>query len=75
MDTRYQGLPSGNDRIVYIRAVAVADLPEDVQAEAQGITTLYAVHRANGERLALVANRGMAFALSRQNDLLPVGVH
>jgi hypothetical protein len=61
--------------IVYIRAVAVADLPEDVQREAEGIDRLYAVHDADGERLALVRDRDLAFVLARQNNMAPVAVH
>lgn len=68
---------SGSDesKIVYVRPVAMADLPDDVQAQASGIETLYAVHRADGERLALVADRNLAFVLARQHDLAPVTVH
>jgi len=33
------------------------------------------VHDAAGERLALVADRKLAFLLARQNDLAPVTVH
>jgi hypothetical protein len=40
-----------------------------------GAETLYAVHNAEGGRLALVADRTMAFILARQNDLAPVSVH
>lgn len=63
------------DRLVYVRAVAVADLPEEVREQAEGLKTLYAVHRADGEQLALVRDRHMAFALALQNDLAPVAVH
>ena len=63
------------DRIVYVRRVAVADLPEDVQTQAQGLESLYAVHSADGERLALVKERQLAFILARQHDLAPVTVH
>lgn len=62
-------------RIVYVREVDVADLPEDVQAQAGGLKRLYAVHKADGERLALVRDRSLAFVLARQNDLAPVAVH
>lgn len=75
MDTKYAGLPGGDDRIVYIRPIAVADLPEELRAQAGGAATVYSVHRPDGQRLALVANRPLAFALSRQNDLVPVNVH
>ena len=62
-------------RTVYVRPVLVSDLPDEVREQAEGLTTLYAVHDAKGERLALVADKGMAFALARQNDLAPVSVH
>lgn len=75
MDTKYNGLPGGDDRIVYIRPIAVADLPEEIRAQAEGAEVVYSVHRPDGQRLALVANRGLAFALSRQHDLVPVNVH
>jgi hypothetical protein len=64
-------------RIVYVRPVAVSDLPAEVQAEAEGagLAVLYAVHRSDGARLALVADRRMAFALAMQHDLAPVSAH
>ena len=52
-----------------------ADLPDDVQAEASGSKRIYAVHDADGVRLALVGDRSLAFALARQNDYAPVSVH
>lgn len=62
-------------RLVYVKAVDVAELPQDVQAQANGQDTLYAVHDANGAQLALVADRKLAFTLARQNDFKPVAVH
>lgn len=62
-------------RIVYVKAVDVADLPEEVRAGAGGRAHLYAVHDASGQQLALVADRDMAFILARQNDFTPVPVH
>lgn len=53
----------------------VADLPAEVQAQIGGLTTVYSVNRPDGERLALVADRKLAFALARQHDLAPVNVH
>ena len=64
-----------HDRIVYVREVAVADLPRDVQEQAADVDVLYAVHDANGERLALVKERKLAFMLARENDFAPVPVH
>lgn len=34
-----------------------------------------AIHAADGTEMALVANRDLAFAIVRQNDLEPVSVH
>ncbi len=64
-----------NDRTVYVRAVSAQDLPQDVKAQIGDTQTLYAVHSSEGERLALVKERGLAFILARQNDLTPVTVH
>jgi len=76
MDTKYSfENDAPEDRIVYVRAVAVADLPDEVRREAQGLDKLYAVHGTDGERLALVRDRKLAFLLARQNDLAPVSVH
>ncbi|KAA2312329.1 DUF1150 family protein [Pseudooceanicola sediminis] len=67
------------EKVVYIRPVEAADLPEDVQEElseqAPGLTRLFAVHNSDGERLALVRDRATAFILARENDLAPVTVH
>ncbi|OIP85114.1 MAG: hypothetical protein AUK37_04770 [Rhodobacterales bacterium CG2_30_65_12] len=75
MDVKFNGLPESDDRIVYVRAVDVNDLPKEVQREAGGLKRLYAVCSPEGERLALVRDRQMAFMLARQNDFAPVTVH
>ncbi len=61
--------------IVYIRPVDANDLPEEMRREAEGIEDLYAVHDEDGQRLALVRGRKLAFMLARQNDFTPVNVH
>lgn len=75
MDTKFENLPGGEDRIVYVRPVKVEDLPQEMQDAAQGAEQLYAVHAADGERLALVRDRKLAFVIARQNDYAPVNVH
>ncbi|MGX9351337.1 DUF1150 family protein [Shimia sp. W99] len=62
-------------RIVYVREVALDELPDEVRAQVSEAETLYAVHNADGERLALVKDRNLAFILARQNDFDPVTVH
>ena len=63
------------DRIVYVRPVIAEDLPSELRDQIEDGETLYAVHKSDGERLALVKDRKMAFMLARQNDLSPVTVH
>lgn len=75
MNTPFDFKDMDQSNLVYVRPVAVADLPEDVQDEVGNREIIYAVHRADGERLALVKNRKLAFMLARQNDLAPVTVH
>jgi hypothetical protein len=75
MDTPFDFGPDQGDRIVYVRQVPVSELPEALRTQAQGLDTIYAVHRPDGERLALVRDRRLAFALARQNDLAPVSAH
>ena len=75
MHTKFNFNELSDDRLVYVRPVEVADLPDEIQRQANGREQLYAVHDANGERLALVGDRQMAFALARQNDFAPVNVH
>ena len=75
MDTKHDLSRLGDDRIVYVRSVEAQDLPEEVRAQLGGLDRLYAVHNAEGERLALVKDRKLAFVLARQNDLAPVAVH
>ena len=75
MNERFDFGPEDQSRIVYVRPVAAADLPPEVQVQLGGLRTLFAVHSADGERLALVRARKLAFVLARQNDMAPVNVH
>ncbi|KKM62961.1 hypothetical protein LCGC14_1516410 [marine sediment metagenome] len=75
MDTKTDILPETADNIVYVRPVAIDELPEEVREQAEGLEQLYAVHNSEGDRLALVADRNLAFIVARQNDMAPVSVH
>lgn len=75
MDVKFEGLDAGDNRIVYVRPIAVETLPQAVQAQINGMKTVYAVHGENGEQLALVADRDLAFSLARQHDMAPVNAH
>ncbi|WP_158968963.1 DUF1150 family protein [Chachezhania sediminis] len=74
MNTPIDLLPTGKS-IVYVKAVEAKDLPKEVQSQMEDLTRVYAVHDADGQQLALVADRNLAFALARQHDLTPVTVH
>ena len=66
---------SSDEQIVYVRSVDVTDLPVEMQKQAEGSEQLYAVHSEDGARLAIVADRDLAFVLARQNDYAPQAVH
>jgi hypothetical protein len=71
--------PSLNDdpknRIVYVRSVKTADLPEEIKAQATGLDHIYSIHSSDGAVIALVSDRKQAFVVARQNELSPVSVH
>lgn len=75
MNTKIENLPVDAGNIVYIRRVETDSLPKDLREQASGLDSLYAVHGTDGERLALVGDRKLAFVLARQNDFSPVSVH
>ncbi len=71
----------GAPDLVYVREITAADVMADTQLEdARGLTidpeqTLYAVHGADGERLAVMIDRETAFAAAVAHELAPVSVH
>ncbi len=75
MNTPFDLDTADGRQIVYVRPVAVADLPEEMRAQADGRDHVYAVHSSEGERLALVKDRRMAFLLAREHDMAPISVH
>ncbi len=75
MNTPFEGLPQGADRIVYVREIAVGDLPDEVREQVGDAQVIWSVHGADGRQLALVADRKLAFHLAREHDFTPVSVH
>jgi hypothetical protein len=75
MNTPFNGLPQGADRIVYVREIAVAELPDEVREQVGDARVIWSVHGADGRQLALVADRKLAFHLAREHDFTPVSVH
>ena len=62
-------------RMVYVKPVLVSDLPSEVQNQVEGVRKMFAVHDADGQQLALVGDRRLAFALARQHDYSPQPLH
>ena len=75
MDQEYDLKTLKNDRQVYVRSVQKADLPDELRTEVDGYDQIYAIHSEDGEQLALVKDRDLAFAVARTNDFTPVSVH
>jgi hypothetical protein len=71
----------GGPNLVYVRPVTGAEILASVPAaQVQGFDltpeqTLYAVHRADGERLAVLTDRDSAVAAALAHELAPVSVH
>ena len=71
----------GAPDLVYVRAVRAGDLKAEADAGGgfgQPIhpdQILYAVHGADGMRLAVLAQREEAFAAAVAHELAPVSVH
>lgn len=74
MNTKYD-LKNLDSDIVYVKSVSVSELPEEMKEKVGDLETLFAVHNANGEQLALVADRKLAFHLARENQMQPFTVH
>lgn len=75
MDTTFDFSGIDAEKTVYVRLVETRTLPREIRDQLDGIDSMYAVHDADGERLALVKDRSLAFMLARQNELTPVSAH
>ncbi len=67
----------GAPKTVYVREVGMDDVREAVgeEVEIPSGARFFAVHAADGTRMAIVDDRDAAFAGARQYDLEPVSVH
>ena len=69
----------GAPDLVYVRPIKAAEILADAPAEQtldlNPEQTLYAVHRADGARLAVLADKGSAMAAALAHELAPVSVH
>ncbi|MEJ8563037.1 DUF1150 family protein [Yoonia sp. GPGPB17] len=74
MDTKFDFATFGQG-IVYVKPILATDLPDEMRAKVGDLEELFSVHNADGEQLALVADRKLAFHLARENNMEPVTVH
>lgn len=71
----------GGPDLVYVREIKASEVidtePEETleQFHLDPEQTLYALHRADGERLAVMTDRSSAFAAALAHELAPVSVH
>jgi hypothetical protein len=72
----------GGKKLVYVRTVFAHEVVDDLVDDETGAvidipgdTTLYSVHSGDGQRIALVGDRALAFAAARQHEMNPVSVH
>ena len=71
----------GAPDLVYVRPIKASEILADTPVERiRGIEldpeqTLYAVHRADGARLAVMTDKNSAVAAALAHELAPVSVH
>lgn len=70
-----KSLIGGHDRnVVYIKEVTARDVPPSISLDAMDGERIFALHDAQGEQLAVAANRELAVHLARANDLVPMAI-
>ncbi|MGZ8407412.1 MAG: DUF1150 family protein [Caulobacteraceae bacterium] len=83
MLTREAFAALGAPDLVYVRPIKAAEIMDKTAAEPETVNgfdldpdqTLYAVHRADGARLAVLTDRDSAMAAAVAHELAPVSVH
>ena len=78
--TAPQALPAETDKTCYVRPVLASEVRDEIERESDGAVfsddqLLYALHAADGSRIALMSNRDIAFAAARQHEMTPVSLH
>lgn len=65
----------------YVRPVLAGDVRDEIARESseelqlRDDSILYALHAADGSRIALMSDREIAFAAAKQHEMVPVSVH
>lgn len=74
MTATYQKSEIGKG-LVYVKPVAVSDLPKRLADQAGELEEVFSVHDANGQQLALVASRDIAQDIAARHKLSAVALH
>ena len=71
----------GGKRLVYVRPVMAVDVADELADDDGDLAfdlpedaVLYSVHAANGDRIALVGDRALAFAAARQHGVADIDI-
>ncbi len=82
MTTDFRSLaynPFNAENLVYIKRLGAEEatniVPPNALDTIEMPDQLFALHAANGERIAIVEGRDAAFAAARANELKPYSVH
>ena len=65
----------------YVRPVLAGDVRDEIARESKrdlalrDDSVLYALHAADGSRIALMSDREIAFAAAKQHEMVPVSLH
>ena len=78
-----QGAPLQDDGVktCYVRPVLAGDVRDEIARESKrdlalrDDSVLYALHAADGSRIALMSDREIAFAAAKQHEMVPVSLH
>jgi hypothetical protein len=70
----------GGPDLVYVREIKAKEVLSGVAVDEESFSfdpdqTLFALHRADGARLAVMADRDSAYAAALAHELVPVSVH
>ena len=63
----------GAPSIVYVKPLSASEIRE-IPGAPEGVE-LFAVHAADGTRMAVLSSRAAAFTIAREHEMIPVSVH
>jgi len=74
MNTKFD-LSEMGANIVYLKPMNLAELPDEVRAQAGDLEQIFAVHNGNGEQVAYIADLKFANHLAEENNVRIVTLH